>query len=163
MKKLLQRFIMLTLCIMICSTSVLGHDVTGGDYFSFVNNLGRMSSDGSFEFEIQIRVTSDTFIATSNTITIETSAQVYSSTEDEYFNSTDEKYKYGVSLIKDGVLDTPVDYYHAYSNGRSKSMTFDVKKGSKYYIEIYAVNKNLKTESYYISGEGTASDIKLAK
>ncbi len=154
---------MLTLCILICVTTVFGHDIISNDYFRFVNNPGRMFSDGSFDFVIQISEKSDKFIATSNTITIETSAQVYSSTEDNYFNSSSDDYKYGVSLIKDGIIDTPVDYYQAYSNGNAKSKTFNVQKGSKYYIEIYAVNKNLKMTSYYISGEGTASNIELVK
>lgn len=157
-RKVLISIISIALCFLCSFSTVSANDIYTGDYFEFDNPFSRMDSDGTFTFCIASRIESDVFTADKAYVTIGTTASVYDRSEREEFTSSSDTYAYTVKLMKYST-GSMVGSYTAYSDGTRYGQSYSVKKGDKYYLEIVAVNRNLKLTSYQIDGTGYVKNV----
>lgn len=132
------------------------------EYFKFASPLQRIYSNGDFDFDFYTHVKSETFVATSNTITLKIWAQVhdlaYAGTSNEYYGSRDVVYK--VEVKKDSFFGGTVDTFYFPAGQVWKNCTIDLKNGSSYYIDMWMYSDNTGS-GRYVAGKGNVSNIKL--
>lgn len=142
--------------------SVYGAVECAEEYFEFASPLQRMESNGDFDFNIYTHVKSDTFTATSNTLTLKIWAQVqniaYAGTPNEYYASRDVVYK--VEVKKNSFFGGTVDTFYFPADQIWKTVTVNVKSGSSYYLDLWMYSDNTGT-GIHIDGTGNVSNIKL--
>lgn len=161
----MKRIISFITCLLLLTSMSIGTIATSIDdistdtdeYLVFTPSLERIASDGSFDFYMRIRVTSNKFYATSNTLRINTAAKIYDQATSSSY--TDKSIQFRVTLYKSS--GTKVGSYVGNADNIYGGKTFNVTSGQKYYIEITSLYDFTGTGKY-IDGYGKASPILLS-
>lgn len=147
-----------TICIMSANAATTSIAEEHESQILFTNKQ-RMNSDGSFIFELNYRLTSSRFTATSTTIRIDTCAQILmvDGTGDIF---TDASELFRVTLYHDGFFDSAVDSYIGAADNIYGGKTFtNITSGDKYYFIIEPVDENFSMTPKYFTGYGNVSNV----
>ncbi|MGM9653155.1 MAG: hypothetical protein ACI3XP_05925 [Eubacteriales bacterium] len=154
-------FVFIAVLTLQCFSSPIFAEAPNDEYFHFSNSATRMNYDGSFDFRFYVSVTSDHFIATSNTLTIATCVSIYNMVTESYETSSD--YMFGLTLYKNDFWNTAVGSYVGCADGIYGGLTFTVEEGCEYYFRIMRYDdRNAGTGKYY-DGYGNAYPISLVE
>ena len=151
--------VMLSLCAISSSAfSENSHDFLE-DKFEFIspNPMERINSDGTFTFLFRHTLTSGKFTANSNTIRIDTGAQVYDAATKEYYN--DSNVLFTVTLYKS--TGVRVGTYLASADDAYGGISYPVTKGAKYYL-YFESQTDFTGTGKYISGWGEVSPVTVS-
>ncbi len=157
--KYLKRIISAVLCLSLILCLPLGASAATfddtEDYIEFTSGNERMTSDGSFTFNISQWVNTTVFTADSSTIRIDTAAQI----KDGAATHTDSSVKFTVTLYKAATGEV-VGSYQGNADYIYGGRSFSVVQGAKYYIKIAVASGQLYgTEK--LNGYGAVSPVHL--
>lgn len=146
-----------------CSTAFavdFTSEVNDLDYIRFNPIDARIASDGAFDFRFSYNLRSDTFIANSTSISINTCAYLLRLDTGEI--STSRTHQFCVVLKHDGIVDKEVGRYYGYADGVYGGLTFtNIKKGDKYYFTMSPTDGNFHLGPYYFKGYGDVSPVTI--
>lgn len=130
------------------------------NYIRFNPTDTRIASDGSFDFRFSYNLRSDTFIANSTSISINTCAHLSRLGTGEI--TTSRTHQFCVVLKHDGIVDKEVGRYYGYADGVYGGLTFtNIKKGDKYYFTMSPTDGNFHLGAYYFEGYGDVSPVTI--
>lgn len=153
-KKIIAFVLCLTLVFCVPLTASATSFDAVDEYIEFTPANARMSSDGSFTFNIKQYVNSTVFTANSSTIRIDTSAKVYDTSSGN--SHTDNSVSFTLTLYK-ASTNEKVAAYLAYADGVYGGLNFTVTNGAKYYFIITCNTALYSTE--YLRGSGRVSPV----
>ena len=152
----IKKAVSLLLCLAVILCIPMNAFATGAsdpdEYIEFVPGEARMSSDGSFTFNIRQYVTSGAFIANSSSIQINTRAYI-SRGGSTY---TDSSVSFILTLYNSS--GSEVGSYRGYADGVYGGRSFSVTSGQRYYFRI-TVNTSSLGSSEYLNGSGRVSPV----
>lgn len=170
MKKIFSIIVAILSLYMLVTTSISASAVAENtdtiEFFEFTESNTRMESNGSFEFRVKLRLTSDLFYATSDTLRIDTAAWIYNQAMDEYGADPDEvryadsNITFTVTLYDAGFFGGEVASYVGRCDEIYGGRTFSVEEGHRYYIEIVP-NCDFYGTPRFVEGYGRVSPISL--
>lgn len=133
------------------------------EYFSFVTSNSRISSNGDFEAYFYVKVTSGSFTANDDSITIRTYVDIFNEATGEIFEGSDvidiDDCKYVVCLYRDNFWNKQIGSYVGVADGGFEYGTWDVDEGKSYYFTISRYNDWNRGTGMYYDCTGSVSDV----